>query len=110
MATQLQVIANLIKSGKIRSFGLSNETPYGIAMFTALADSMGLPRPCTTQNAYSLLVRNDVEGNLLEACSPINSNVGLIAHSPLAGGALTGKYLDHKKVHFVIKITSFLLI
>jgi aryl-alcohol dehydrogenase-like predicted oxidoreductase len=57
---------------------------------------MGLShlRPVTVQNAYNLLERNDFESGMLEACSPRNGNMGLLAYSPLAGGALTGKYLN----------------
>ena len=57
---------------------------------------MGLPhlRPVTVQNAYNLLERNEFENGMLETCSPRNANIGLLAYSPLAGGALTGKYLN----------------
>lgn len=91
---QLEVIKILIDSGKIRSFGLSNETPYGLASFCNAADMYDLPKPVALQNCYNLLVRNDFETGMSEACSPQNGNVGLLAYSPLAGGALTGKYLD----------------
>jgi aryl-alcohol dehydrogenase-like predicted oxidoreductase len=94
IAEQLAVMAELIKSGKVRSFGLSNETPYGVAAFTASADLLGVPRPVCTQNTYNLLVRNDIECGMVEACSPVNGNVALLACSPLAGGALSGKYLS----------------
>ena len=104
---QLEIIAELVKSGKVRQFGLSNETPYGVTKFTAIADAIGLPRPCVTQNAYSLLVRNEFETGLLEACSPANANVGLLAYSPLAGGALTGKYLNPKKVDADARMRQF---
>ena len=104
---QLEIIAELIKSGKVRQFGLSNETPYGVTKFTAIAEAMGLPRPCVTQNAYNLLVRNEFETGMLEACSPANANVGLLAYSPLAGGALTGKYLNPKKVDADARMRQF---
>lgn len=93
IAEQLEIMNELIKSGKIRHFGLSNETPYGVGAFCTMADALGLPRPIVSQSAYSLLVRNDFETGMMEACSPINGNLGLLAYSPLAGGALTGKYL-----------------
>lgn len=93
---QIKVMDELIKAGKIRHYGVSNETPYGIALWTATADIHGLPRPVSTQNAYNFLVRNDFEIGMVEACSPSLGNVGLLAYSPLAGGALTGKYLDNK--------------
>jgi aryl-alcohol dehydrogenase-like predicted oxidoreductase len=91
---QIKVMDELIKAGKIRHYGVSNETPYGIALWTATADMHGLPRPISTQNTYNLLVRNEFEMGMVEACSPALGNVGLLATSPLAGGALTGKYLD----------------
>ena len=90
--TQLEIMDKLIKSGKVRHFGLSNETPYGLTEFVKTAELLGLPKPVTTQNVYNLLVRNDFDTGMLEACSPMNNNVGLLAYSPLAGGALTGKY------------------
>ena len=90
--TQLEIMDKLIKSGKVRHFGLSNETPYGLTEFAKTAELLGLPKPVTTQNVYNLLVRNDFETGMMEACSPANGNVGLLAYSPLAGGALTGKY------------------
>lgn len=62
--------------------------------FTQLADSLRLPRVCSIQNSYSLLVRADFELGLSEVCTLRNENVGLLAYSPLAGGVLTGKYQD----------------
>ena len=58
----------------------------------------GLPAPCAVQQVYNLLCRNDFEMGMLEACSAVNNNVGLIAYSPLAGGALTNKYVNPQKV------------
>jgi aryl-alcohol dehydrogenase-like predicted oxidoreductase len=104
---QLEIIAELVKAGKVRHFGLSNETPYGVTAFTQTADLLGLPRPCVAQNAYSLLVRNEYETGMLEACSPANANVGLLAYSPLAGGALTGKYLNAKNVDAAARMRQF---
>eukprot|EP00611_Tribonema_gayanum_P026740 TRINITY_DN643_c2_g1_i4.p1 TRINITY_DN643_c2_g1~~TRINITY_DN643_c2_g1_i4.p1 ORF type:complete len:419 (-),score=75.55 TRINITY_DN643_c2_g1_i4:183-1439(-) len=92
---QLQALEEVIKAGKVRNIGLSNETPYGVMKFVTLAEQLGLPRVCSIQNSYSLLVRADFElGGLVEVCAPRNSNVGLLAYSPLAGGVLTGKYQD----------------
>ena len=94
---QLEIMQELLRSGKIRAFGLSNETPYGVGSFSTTADLLGLPRPSTTQNCYSLLVRNEFESGMQEACSAANGNLGLLAYSPLAGGVLTGKYMDGVK-------------
>ena len=105
--TQLEIMNELIKSGRVRQFGLSNETPYGLTRFTTMADMLGLPRPCVTQNAYSLLVRNEFETGMIEVCSPVNANLGLLAHSPLAGGALTGKYLNPKTVDPSARMRQF---
>ena len=91
---QLEVMQELLQSGKIRAFGLSNETPYGVAAFQTTADLLGLPRPVSVQNSYSLLVRNEFESGMQEACSAANGNLGLLAYSPLAGGSLTGKYMN----------------
>jgi aryl-alcohol dehydrogenase-like predicted oxidoreductase len=90
---QLEVIQDLMKSGKIRNFGLSNETPYGATKFATTATLLDLPRPVAVQQVYNLLCRNDFENGMLEACSCANSDMSLLAYSPLAGGALSGKYL-----------------
>lgn len=88
---QLGAIKELLDAGKIRSWGLSNETPYGIAEFVHTADRMGLPRPASIQNEFNLFDRS-FECYLAESCSPGNYNLGLLPWSILAGGALTGKY------------------
>jgi aryl-alcohol dehydrogenase-like predicted oxidoreductase len=82
----------VIQSGKVRYVGVSNETPYGIGQFCALAQAYPdlYPRIVSIQNSYSLVVRKDYEAGLAESC--YHHNVGLLAYSPLAGGTLTGKY------------------
>lgn len=87
---QLEVLAELVKEGKIRYVGVSNEHPWGIMQFTRLADELALPRIVSTQNAYHLLNRT-YETGLAEVCH--REKVGLLAYSPLAFGHLTGKYL-----------------
>uniref|UniRef100_A0A7S3UR23 NADP-dependent oxidoreductase domain-containing protein n=1 Tax=Heterosigma akashiwo TaxID=2829 RepID=A0A7S3UR23_HETAK len=90
---QLEAMGDLIKKGKIRHWGLSNETPWGVSQFCAAARAAGLPPPASVQNSYSLLVRADYEqSGMLETCAPQNENIALLAYSPLAGGVLTGKY------------------
>ena len=74
--------------------GVSNETSYGISQFVAAAGAGLGPRIVSTQNSYSLLVRTPYETDLAETCCKAHLNVGLLAYSPLAGGALTGKYAD----------------
>ena len=86
---QLAAMATLVKAGKVRAVGLSNETPYGVHEFTRLADQHGLPRVATVQNPYCLLNRT-VENGLDETMHRLG--VSLLAYSPLAFGLLTGKY------------------
>ncbi|MCU0545128.1 MAG: NADP(H)-dependent aldo-keto reductase [Oscillatoriaceae cyanobacterium Prado104] len=87
---QLEVFADLIKAGKIRYLGLSNETPWGVCEFCILAEKHGLPKVVSIQNAFSLTNRT-FHINLAETCR--FKNVGLMAYSPLGFGLLTGKYL-----------------
>jgi len=87
---QLEALGELVKEGKIRYVGVSNEHPWGIMNFIRLADEIGLPRIVSTQNAYNLLTRT-FEATLAEVC--YREQVGLLAYSPLAFGHLTGKYL-----------------
>jgi aryl-alcohol dehydrogenase-like predicted oxidoreductase len=88
--TTLDALAELAREGKIRAIGVSNETPWGLARFLALAEFRGLPRAASIQNAYNLVNRVFEQGlaeiALREAC-------GLLAYSPLGGGTLSGKYL-----------------
>ncbi|OEL30182.1 Protein tas [Dichanthelium oligosanthes] len=78
----------------VRYIGVSNETSYGVMEFVHAARAQGLPKIVSIQNSYSLIVRCRFEVDLVEVCHPNNCNVGLLAYSPLAGGVLTGKYLD----------------
>ena len=87
---QLQALADLVKTGKVRHIGLSNETPWGVSEFVKCAEKMGLPKIITVQNAYHLMNRS-FETGLAEVCH--HAKVGLLAYSPLAFGHLTGKYL-----------------
>jgi aryl-alcohol dehydrogenase-like predicted oxidoreductase len=89
MHTQLEALGKLVKAGKVRAIGLSNESPYGVCEFVHLAEQHGLPRVATVQNAYSLLNRTH-ENGLDEAMHHLK--VSLLAYSPLAYGLLTGKY------------------
>jgi aryl-alcohol dehydrogenase-like predicted oxidoreductase len=79
----------LIREGKIGSYGVSNESPWGLMTLLKLAETGDLPRPCTIQNAYNLLNRV-FEIGLAEIAH--RESVGLLAYSPLAMGLLTGKY------------------
>ena len=86
---QLEALAGLVKAGKVRHIGLSNETPYGVHEFVRLAEQHGLPRVATVQNPYCLINRT-WENGLDETCHRLN--VSLLAYSPLGFGLLTGKY------------------
>lgn len=92
----LSALAELIKAGKIRHIGVSNETPWGVCEFIKQAETRGLPRIVSIQNAYNLVNRS-FESGLDEAC--FRENIGLLAYSPLAFGQLTAKYLDNPKAH-----------
>jgi len=85
-------LKKLIDEGKIRHWGLSNETSYGVCQAVAAADALGMPRPATIQNSFCLIDRR-FQSELAETCAPSNYNIGLLPWSPLAGGSLTGKYL-----------------
>jgi aryl-alcohol dehydrogenase-like predicted oxidoreductase len=86
---QLEALAGLVKAGKVRAIGLSNETPYGVHEFVRLAEQHGLPRVASVQNPYCLLNRT-YENALDETCHRLG--VSLLAYSPLAFGLLTGKF------------------
>ena len=89
---QLEALAELVKAGKIRYVGLSNEHPWGVMEFVRIAGEYGLPRVVSIQNAYHLMNRS-FESGLAEVCH--REHVGLLAYSPLAFGHLTGKYLEN---------------
>ncbi len=78
---------------QVRHVGVSNETSYGVMRFIQAAEQSGLPRIASIQNVYSLLSRVQFDTDLAEVCAPRQCNVGLMAYSPLAGGALSGKYI-----------------
>ena len=85
----LRALQELVSAGKIRTIGLSNETPWGTMKFLALADREGLPRVESIQNPYGLLNRT-FEIAMAEVSH--REDVGLLAYSPLGMGLLTGKY------------------
>src|SRR5574343_1475913 len=87
---QLEALGELVREGKVRHIGVSNEHPWGIMQFIRLAAEFGLPIIVSTQNAYNLLNRS-FENALAEVC--YREQIGLLAYSPLAFGHLTGKYL-----------------
>ena len=89
----LEALASLVTAGKIRHIGVSNETPWGLMKYLQLAEKHDLPRVVSVQNPYNLLNRS-FEVGMAEISH--REEVPLLAYSPLAFGALTGKYLDDK--------------
>lgn len=87
----VEIMTDLVKAGKIRHFGLSNESAWGTMSFLKHASAKGLARVQSIQNAYNLLNRT-YEVALAEVS--MREEVSLLAYSPLAQGYLTGKYLD----------------
>jgi aryl-alcohol dehydrogenase-like predicted oxidoreductase len=86
---QVEGMAALIAAGKIRYYGLSNETAWGVCEFRRVAGELGVPGPVSIQNSYSLVSRN-VDNDLAEVL--FREQMSLLAYSPLAGGMLSGKY------------------
>lgn len=87
---QLETLAELVREGKVRAVGVSNEQPWGVMEFLRLAQEHDLPRITSIQNCYSLINRN-FEFGMAEIA--YREKVGLLAYSPLAFGHLSGKYL-----------------
>lgn len=104
----LQTIDECVKAGKLRHFGLSNESAWGLMQYLDISTKHNLPRVASIQNEYSLTMRL-FEPDLAEIA--LFENAGLLAWSPLAGGMLSGKYLgggrpqgsrwsiDHRPAH-----------
>uniref|UniRef100_A0A7S2QCI9 NADP-dependent oxidoreductase domain-containing protein n=1 Tax=Zooxanthella nutricula TaxID=1333877 RepID=A0A7S2QCI9_9DINO len=86
---QVKAMGDLIKQGKVKHWGLSNETSCGVFLFCQAADRLGVPRPVSVQNDFSLVDRR-FEAELAETCAHLQ--VSLLAYGPLAGGYLSGKY------------------
>ncbi len=89
----LETLQEIIKSGKVRHIGISNETPWGFMTYLKHSAAKGLPRVMTVQNPYSLLNRTYEVGM---AEMSIREKAGLLAYSPMAFGRLSGKYLEGK--------------
>jgi len=89
----IEKLDSLVKEGKIRHYGLSNETSWGVMRHLTESTNNKLTRCKTIQNPYSLLNRT-FEINLAEIS--MRENVGLLAYSPMSFGMLSGKYLDGK--------------
>jgi aryl-alcohol dehydrogenase-like predicted oxidoreductase len=90
----LAVLGDLVKAGKIRHIGISNETAWGLHRYLQASALHHLPRVQTVQNAYNLMNRS-YENSLAEF--HFREQVGLLAYSPVAQGYLTGKYLNGQR-------------
>ncbi len=91
MEEALEALQREVDKGRIRAFGLSNESAWGTAQWLRLAEAGRGPRVASIQNEYSLMCRL-YDTDLAELS--VNEDVGLLAFSPLAAGMLTGKYQD----------------
>lgn len=91
MAEIVLKLGEKIKEGKIRHWGLSDDTPWGIHTYLSLCEELGVPKPVSIQNEFSLLHVKDWP-YLIETCA--FENVAYLPWSSLAAGMLTGKYLD----------------
>jgi len=85
---------NLVQAGKIRTWGLCNDNAYGLTACTRTARALGTTPPASIQGDFSLIDRKSEENGVAESASPFNENVGFMAYNVLAGGMLTGKYID----------------
>jgi aryl-alcohol dehydrogenase-like predicted oxidoreductase len=90
----LITLDSLVQQGKIRTYGLSNETPWGTMKYMEAAKKLNVAKPVTVQNSYSLIHRG-YEVGMSEVS--MRENIGLLAYSPLAQGVLSGKYLNGNK-------------
>jgi aryl-alcohol dehydrogenase-like predicted oxidoreductase len=90
----LSALSELVKIGKVRHIGVSNETPWGLNEYLRLAREKGLAKIVTIQNNYGLLGRG-FEVGLSEIC--LREGVGLLPYSILNRGVIAGKYLDGAK-------------
>jgi aryl-alcohol dehydrogenase-like predicted oxidoreductase len=107
---QLEAIQELVKAGKVRYAGLSNETPYGLCAMVNLAKQFPdlYPKIVSIQNSYSMVMRKDFKAGLAE--SYYLNDVRLVSYSNLAGGSLIGKYRDKNNIPKGSRLTSFLVL
>jgi aryl-alcohol dehydrogenase-like predicted oxidoreductase len=99
----LAALDEMVKAGKIRHIGVSNESAWGVCEFIKQSEVKGLPRIATIQNLYNLTARAFETALLDEVC--FREDVGLLAYSPLAFGQLSAKYIDDPKA--VGRLTIF---
>jgi len=94
IAETLAVLDDLVRAGKVRTIGVSNERPWGVMRFLGLAEAGRGPRIVSIQNPYSLLNRS-FETSLAEVAT--RESCSLLAYAPLGAGTLTGKYLNGQR-------------
>ena len=94
IAETVSVLGDLIRAGKIRHYGVSNETPWGMMQYVAESKLQNVPPPVSIQNPYSLLNRS-FEVGLAEVSH--REGIGLLAYSPLSFGLLSGKYRNGER-------------
>ena len=87
-------LGNAIDAGKIKHWGLSDDTPWGIQTYLQLCDELGVPRPVSIQNEFSLIHAKDWP-YVIETC--VFEDIAYLPWSPLAGGMLSGKYIDGER-------------
>jgi aryl-alcohol dehydrogenase-like predicted oxidoreductase len=93
----LAALDQMVKAGKIRHVGVSNESAWGVCEYIKQAEMKGLPRIATVQNLYNLTARGFETSLMDEAC--FREKVSLLAYSPLAFGQLSAKYIDNPQAH-----------
>lgn len=87
----LEALDEMVKVGKVRAIGVSNETPWGVSKYLRVSEQKSLSRIVSVQNPYSLLNRL-FEIGMSEIA--LREQVGLLAYSPLGFGVLSGKYIN----------------
>ena len=92
IAQTLEALSALVKAGKVRHIGVSNETPWGVMKYLRLSEKLDFPRIVSIQNPFNLLNRS-FEIGLAEISH--REQLGLLAYSPMAFGVLSGKYLNN---------------
>lgn len=90
----VMAMGELVQQGKIRGWGMCNDNAFGLTASCEIAKRLNMPPPVSMQNDFSLIDRRAEENGVSEASSPLYENVGFMAYNALAGGVLTGKYLD----------------
>jgi aryl-alcohol dehydrogenase-like predicted oxidoreductase len=85
----LGTLADLVRAGKIRYYGVSNFRGWRIAEVVRVCGELGIPRPVASQPCYNAMNRQ-AENEILPACA--HYGIGVVPYSPLARGVLTGKY------------------